>query len=135
MLAAGQSAREQIGYPRPPVDQPDHDRTVDLLRRELGDDAFREQWDEGSALTMDQVIADATRGRGPRNRPSSGWSSLSPTELAVAGMVADGLPNPEIARRMFISRSTVKTHLSHVYAKLGTSSRTELAAIVAAARE
>ena len=83
---------------------------------------------------MDHAIADATRGRGPRDRPTSGWSSLSPTELTVAGLVADGLANPDIARRMFISRSTVKTHLSHIYAKLGTSSRTELAAMTAAAR-
>ncbi|MFI0351109.1 LuxR C-terminal-related transcriptional regulator [Actinomadura sp. 9N407] len=134
MLAAGRAAREQMGCPRPPVARPDHERTIALVRRELGEKAYREHSEEGAALALDAVIADATRGRGPRNRPTVGWSSLSPTELAVALMVADGLPNPEIAARMFISRSTVKTHLSHIYAKLGTSSRTELAAIAAAAR-
>jgi predicted ATPase/DNA-binding CsgD family transcriptional regulator len=134
MLAAGQSARERIGYPRPPCDRPDHERTISIVKRELGDMAYREHCAEGSAMALDQIIADATRGRGPRNRPNVGWSSLSPTELAVALMVADGLPNPEIAGRMFISRSTVKTHLSHIYTKLGTSSRTELAAIATAAK-
>jgi DNA-binding NarL/FixJ family response regulator len=42
--------------------------------------------------------------------------------------VVDGLTNPEVASRLFISRATVKTHLSHIYAKLGVANRTELAA-------
>jgi DNA-binding NarL/FixJ family response regulator len=42
-------------------------------------------------------------------------------------LAADGLTNPEIGARLFMSRSTVKTHLSHVYAKLGVANRTELA--------
>ena len=41
--------------------------------------------------------------------------------------MADGLSNPEVGRRLFMSRGTVKTHLSHVYAKLGVANRTELA--------
>ncbi len=134
-LAAADAARTRIGYPRPPIGRPLHDRTTAGLMDDLGDNAFREQWAEGGALSLDQAVAGVTRGRGTRNRPNAGWSSLSPTELSVAEMVADGLPNPEIARRMFMSRSTVKTHLSHIYTKLGTSSRTELAAITAAARD
>ena len=43
-------------------------------------------------------------------------------------LAADGMTNPEIAARLFMSRSTVKTHLSHVYAKLGVANRTDLAA-------
>jgi hypothetical protein len=44
----------------------------------------------------------------------------------VPAIAADGLSNSEIATRMFISRDTVKVHLSHVYAKLGVTSRTQL---------
>jgi DNA-binding NarL/FixJ family response regulator len=45
--------------------------------------------------------------------------------------VVDGLNNPEIGSRLFMSRGTVKTHLSHVYAKLGVANRTELATLAA----
>ena len=42
-------------------------------------------------------------------------------------LAAEGLTNPEIGARMFISRGTVKVHLSHIFAKLGVSTRSELA--------
>jgi len=41
-------------------------------------------------------------------------------------VVAEHLTNPQIAERLFVSRGTVKTHLSHIYSKLGISSRAEL---------
>lgn len=68
--------------------------------------------------------------RGPRRRASSGWAALTPAELRVAKLVAEGLTNPEIAERLFISRDTVKTHIGHVFSKLGVVSRRELAAEV-----
>jgi DNA-binding CsgD family transcriptional regulator len=76
-------------------------------------------------------VAYATRSRGPRGRPSAGWASLTPTELEVVALVAEGLTNPQIARRMFISRTTVKTHLSHIFTKLRVTRRAELAALAA----
>jgi DNA-binding NarL/FixJ family response regulator len=59
-------------------------------------------------------------------------SDLSARELEVIGLVADGLSNRDIARRLFVSEATVKSHLVHVFTKLGVASRT---AAVAAARE
>jgi DNA-binding NarL/FixJ family response regulator len=47
----------------------------------------------------------------------------------VAAAVAEGLSNPQIAARMFISRRTVTTHLTSIFRKLGISARTELAAL------
>jgi DNA-binding CsgD family transcriptional regulator len=121
-----------MGYPRPSIDRPDHEATVARLRAALGDEGFAVMWAEGANLTLDDAVAYARRARGTRNRPSTGWASLTPTELDVVRLVAEGLTNPEIGSRLFISRATVKTHLSHVYAKLDVSNRTELAALASA---
>ena len=59
---------------------------------------------------------------------SHGWASLTPTELQVVDLVAEGLTNPQIAERLFMGRATVKTHLEHVFTKLGVHTRAELAA-------
>jgi len=50
--------------------------------------------------------------------------ALSPRELDVLRLVADGRSNPEIARTLHIGEATVKTHLIHVFEKLGVNDRT-----------
>jgi len=67
----------------------------------------------------------------PTARPKMGWASLTDTEQTVAALLAEGLSNPDIAGRMFISRRTVQFHVSNILGKLGLSSRVELAALVA----
>jgi predicted ATPase/class 3 adenylate cyclase/DNA-binding CsgD family transcriptional regulator len=83
--------------------------------------------DESRAISLADAVALARRGRGERRRPDTGWDSLTPTELKVVEQVAAGLPNREIAKKLFVSLATVKTHLIHVYTKLDVRSRTELA--------
>ena len=83
-------------------------------------------------MNLRDAIDYTRRARGRRGRPASGWASLTPTEQSVVRLAADGLSNPDIGSRLFMSRGTVKTHLSHVYAKLGVTNRTELAAMAAA---
>ena len=61
---------------------------------------------------------------------AEGWESLTATERAVSLLVAEGLTNGAVARRMYISPHTVNTHLRHVFAKLGVSNRVALAAVV-----
>lgn len=68
--------------------------------------------------------------RGQRSRPATGWESLTPHELAVCELVAEGLTNREVARRLFISPHTVNTHLRHVFPKLSVSTRAELTGVV-----
>ena len=68
--------------------------------------------------------------RGTRGRPQIGWASLTPAEHAVAGLVAEGLSNPQIGERLYISRRTVQTHLAHMFAKLDIATRAQLAADV-----
>ena len=68
--------------------------------------------------------------RGTRGRPQVGWASLTPAEHAVAGLVAEGLSNPQIGERLYISHRTVQTHLAHMFAKLDIATRAQLAADV-----
>ncbi len=72
----------------------------------------------------DDALALASRGRGG----STAGSELTGRELDVARLVARGMTNGEIAQQLYISRKTVSTHVSHILAKLGMASRTEVAA-------
>jgi DNA-binding NarL/FixJ family response regulator len=69
---------------------------------------------DGASLVTEQTIP----------RPYA----LTPRELQILHLVAGGLSNPEIGRRLFVSPRTVSTHLEHILAKAGCSSRAQLAA-------
>jgi predicted ATPase/DNA-binding CsgD family transcriptional regulator len=99
-------------------------------REALGSEPFSRAEAEGAGMSLADAAAYASRGRGARGRPASGWGSLTPTELRIAAVVADGLSNPKIAERLLITRRTVTTHLTSIYRKLGVSTRAELAAAV-----
>jgi predicted ATPase/DNA-binding CsgD family transcriptional regulator len=126
VLAASEAARESMGLPRGADRQAAYAVTTARLRECLGD-AFEEAWSDGARLTLEDAVAYARRARGSRGRPSTGWASLTPTELEVIRLVADGMSNPKIGTRLFMSRGTVKTHLGHIFMKLDISNRTELA--------
>jgi predicted ATPase/class 3 adenylate cyclase/DNA-binding CsgD family transcriptional regulator len=129
LLSACAGARTVLGYPRPAINQADHDAVVASLQTALGEAGFAAAWAQGEGLSLAGAVAYATRARGARGRPATGWASLTPTELEVIRLVVEGLTNPAIGARLFMSRATVKTHLSHVYAKLGVTNRTELASL------
>ncbi|WP_181923872.1 helix-turn-helix transcriptional regulator [Streptomyces inhibens] len=85
------------------------------------------QWDAARALSRLRAHAVHRSARRPRNSARHGWEALTDTERIVADHVADGHSNPEIADRMYISRRTVGSHVSHILRKLGMTSRVELA--------
>jgi DNA-binding CsgD family transcriptional regulator len=62
----------------------------------------------------------------PRRARRHGLDSLTPSELRVARLAADGQTNRQIAHGLYVTPKTVETHLAHVYAKLGISQRGEL---------
>lgn len=80
--------------------------------------------------TMRQMGVRRSR-RVTHRRAQSGWQSLTPSERAVVDLVAEGLSNPQIGQRLYVSRRTVQTHLAHVFAKLQITSRAQLAAAAA----
>lgn len=101
---------------------------IEVARERLGDQRFDQLWAEGQATSWDDLVAFAGRGRGRRGRPRSGWASLTPTEHQVVGLVSAGASNAEISEKLFMSVPTVKSHLTHIYGKLGLASRHQLAA-------
>jgi DNA-binding CsgD family transcriptional regulator len=102
-----------------------------LLAALAGYEALDARWDLARAEALLRSLGMRRGVRGPRRRPKTGWDALTPTERTVANLVADGLSNPRIAERMYLSRRTVQGHVSSILGKLGVASRTELAALIA----
>ena len=73
------------------------------------------------------AVIEAAGGRRGRRRDNLRPAGLSEREIEVARLVAAGCSNPEIARRLVISRRTAEHHVQHIYAKVGVSSRAGLA--------
>ncbi|MFE5583126.1 response regulator [Kitasatospora sp. NPDC056531] len=81
-----------------------------------------------------RLLAAAVRGHQTQDRPDHGDEprqtppstlQLTPREEDVLRLLATGLPNAAIARRLLIGPATVKTHVNHLFAKLGVTTRAE----------
>jgi DNA-binding CsgD family transcriptional regulator len=80
-------------------------------------------------------VADASQTSGPPARRSFDLSVLTPAERDVVGLALDGLSVREISARLVVSESTVHTHLTHVYQKLGVRGRLDLLALARSPRQ
>jgi DNA-binding CsgD family transcriptional regulator len=126
LFAAAESIRQRIGAVRFKIYDAGYRASLEALRDAMGEKDFDSAWDEGAALSTEEAISYAQRGRGQRKRPTSGWASLTPAEHDVVRLLSEGLGNKDIATRLFVSPRTVQTHLTHVYTKLGLTSRVQL---------
>ncbi|WP_420716101.1 LuxR C-terminal-related transcriptional regulator [Mycobacterium sp. 94-17] len=126
LFGAAAAIRRRMGMARFKIYESDYESWVNTLRESLDETDFDAAWAEGAALSVEEAIAYARRGRGERKRPASGWESLTPAELDVVRLVCEGLGNKDIAARLFVSPKTVQAHLTHVYTKLGLTSRVQL---------
>ncbi|TMS00811.1 ATP-binding protein [Nonomuraea basaltis] len=121
--------------------QPDA-RTEDVLRparAALGEVLVGVLWAEGTAMTADQAVACALDGALPEPSaepvvPAGQESRLTPREREIADLVARGLSNRAIADELVISPATAARHVANILAKLGFSTRTQIAAWVIASR-
>ena len=68
-----------------------------------------------------------TAGARPRRDPTESRSTLTPSELRVARLAAEGMTNREIAQGLFVTENTIETHLRSVFRKLDIRSRSQLA--------
>jgi DNA-binding CsgD family transcriptional regulator len=132
LLGAADALRRATGYQyRSPLAQGPLAESVVALDAALGAEGRDRAWAEGEALSWEDACDYAARGRGERKRPVSGWAALTAAEAKVAALAAEGLTNAQVGEQLFISRHTVGSHLRHIYAKLGISTRAELATRVA----
>jgi non-specific serine/threonine protein kinase len=100
---------------------------ADTARENLGEDPYTAAYRRGTGLSLAGAIAVA-RGEEPAlGDQDASARPLTRREKEIAGLVAAGLGNREIAERLFLSKRTVDSHLEHIFAKLGFSSRTQLA--------
>ena len=99
----------------------------------LGEKQWLALHDEGGRMSLDETVALALA---ERVRPaavrgvaaSDPWYPLTRREREIAELVAEGLSNREIAERLVIAKRTADSHLEHILAKLGFSSRAQVAA-------
>jgi len=89
-------------------------------------DITREKRDQSKAARYVDSLEQSLHNRG-RPRPHALPQTLSPREQEVLSYMADGLSNQEIARLLGISPNTVKTHVVHIFNKLGVKDRTQAA--------
>jgi DNA-binding CsgD family transcriptional regulator len=104
------------------ADAPPPNPVAELARSSPG-------WQDGLRLCPQDVLGMLDVVRSPMGRPREGWGSLTPSERQVVELAAEGLTNPRIAQKLFLSTNTVKTHLLRAYRKLGVTSRTELSQV------
>jgi predicted ATPase/DNA-binding CsgD family transcriptional regulator len=115
-------------------------------RRALGEIAFRAAYDRGLELSAEDAVAYALQQPTQPNKPPArppkkprapampAGGSLTPRELEVARLVARGRSNKQIAAELVISQRTAEGHVERILAKLGFTSRAQLAAWVAASQ-
>lgn len=138
LLGSAASLWQELGFTLAPYWQGYHEACEAATRRELGAARFTDHWEKGFALSRRAALAAALEESAPEPEGASavaaeaGGFELTERELEVARLVANGLSNPAIAAKLFVSRATVKTHVSHVLRKLALDSRVQLANWVAA---
>ena len=94
ILAAVDRLRTEIGLARWPADQTIYDEHLQSARTQLDEAGFAAAWGEGQLLSIDEAVGYATRTRGQRRRPTSGWPSLTPTEICCRGAARPGPHQP-----------------------------------------
>ena len=127
LLGAAEALRQAHGYVPTSAQRRRREHDLARLRLSLDPGELEGAWAQGTDFSIQQAVSYATKGRGSRNRPAVGWSSLTKTEREVAELAAGGLSNAEIADQLKIATGTVKGHLKRVFAKLDISSRIDLA--------
>ena len=126
-----EAARSRVLAGKALVAAGERDHAVELLRRAEHElDEHGALRDRGEARRRLRQLGARTEPRGPSGAPGNGLDSLSPREREVAVLVTARKTNKEVASELFLSEKTVETHLRNIFAKLGASSRVDVARAV-----
>lgn len=136
LFGAAQALREAWSVPLEPALRPLEEPYLVGARSQLDESTWSAVWEEGRAMSMEAAFKYAlSEGEPSTITPSSAASvqpttsasehtaGLTPREVEVLGLVAEGLTSAQVAHRLFLSPRTVHRHLSSIYRKLGVSSR------------
>ncbi|HET9052351.1 MAG TPA: LuxR C-terminal-related transcriptional regulator, partial [Candidatus Dormibacteraeota bacterium] len=126
LFGAAQRARDARGCCLPPGGERALLRRLPQLAGLLESGDWAQAVSEGANLSAAEAVSYAARGRGSKDRPLTGWDSLTRAERDIAHLVADGMSNREIGDRLLVSARTVETHLSHIFRKVPVANRREL---------
>lgn len=122
---------DRIGA-RPPATAPMRTAIVARWRASLSARGADRAWREGRAMELGEAVAYALGADAPEPTAPSAQRqaplTLTRRQLEVAGLVAEGLTNKEIASRLFISERTAEGHVDQICNKLGFNSRVQIAA-------
>jgi predicted ATPase/DNA-binding CsgD family transcriptional regulator len=105
---------------------------ADETRKAMGEDAYTETFSAAAKCSLDELTIAET---GDLSAPAPGGAdaprvSLTGREREIAGLVAQGMSNREIAEHLVISKRTVDSHVEHIFGKLAITSRVQLTAWV-----
>ena len=147
LFGAVEALREASNIKLSPLRRAAYDRTVGGIRVHLDESAFRAAWSHGRGMPLEQAIAYASETKdelpngtaepqangedalsSPRRAMQQHFGGLTPREREVARLVTQGKANRAIADELVVGVSTVEAHISHIFTKLGFSSRTQIAA-------
>jgi non-specific serine/threonine protein kinase len=130
LLAASEVQLDGLGAPLAPADRVDFERDVAQGKASLNPQAWATAHQKGSSLGINPALAlalDSSPARPSESGATGASSVLSPRETEVAGLIAQGLSNREIAAGLVISEKTAANHVEHIMAKLNLRSRAQIA--------
>jgi DNA-binding NarL/FixJ family response regulator len=135
LWGAAEALREAIGAPIPPVYRGAYERAVRAARAQCGEKAFAAAWTQGRTMPLEHILATQRPvtmlppipaepvTAPPVAKASTYPDELTPREVEVLRLVAQGLTDAQVAETLVISPRTVNSHLKAIYGKIGVSSR------------
>ncbi|MGH2560235.1 MAG: helix-turn-helix domain-containing protein [Thermomicrobiales bacterium] len=132
LLAAADAQRTEIAFVPPPFQQDEENAILAWCKQELGAEGFDVAANEGKAASMEELVGTieglASSNAATPATAGPAQAGLTPREVEIARLLAEGLSNQQIADALSISLRTAQTHVANILNKLGLSSRAAVAA-------